>query len=71
MRWPAKLVEKLTHIASELQDGDFPPTAQQIAVGQELAAQIANLRSKLNEIMTKDVAGFNTVLKQRGIQVLQ
>ena len=71
MRWPAKLVEKLTHIASELQDADFAPTAQQIAVGQELTGQIRGLRSRLSEIMSNDVAGFNNLLKQRGIQSLQ
>ena len=71
MRWPAKLVEKLTHIASELQDADFAPTAQQIAVGNELGAEVRTLRSRWSEIASKDLAGLNDLLKQRGLPALQ
>ena len=71
MRWGAKLVEKLTHIASELQDTDDPPTTQQIAVHQQLAAQIRGLRSQFSELLSHDVADFNILLKQRGIPELR
>ena len=67
MRFPAKLIEKLTHIASELQENDFPPTAQQIAVNQQLTDQIRELRRRFNDLLSKDVVRFNDMLKQRGI----
>ena len=70
MRWPAKLIEKLTHIASQLQESDFAPTAQQIAVSQQLTEQIRNLRRQFDDLLSKDVARFNDALKQHGIPAL-
>ena len=67
MRWPAQLIEKLTHIASQLQENDFAPTAQQIAVNRELTAQIQELRRQFNNLLSQDVVQFNQVLTQRGI----
>jgi hypothetical protein len=70
MRWPTKLVEKLTHIASELQDADFAPTSQQIAVNQQLTHQIHQLQSQLKQVMNKDVAQFNDLLRQNKLPLL-
>ena len=67
MRWPAQLIPKLTHIASELQDADFAPTSQQIAVNQQLVQQIKGLRTRFDQLMKKDVADFDTLLKQQGL----
>jgi photosystem II stability/assembly factor-like uncharacterized protein len=71
MRWPAELITKLTHIASELQDADFAPTSQQIAVNQQLAQQLRGLRTRFDAIMKKDIADFNTLLEQRGLPTLK
>jgi hypothetical protein len=70
MRWPAKLIEKLTHIASQLQENDFAPTAQQIAVNQQLTEQIRDLRRQFDDLLSKDVVRFNEALKQHGIPSL-
>jgi photosystem II stability/assembly factor-like uncharacterized protein len=70
MRWPAKLIEKLTHIASQLQENDFAPTAQQIAVNQQLTEQIRDLRRQFDDLLSKDVMRFNEALKQHGIPSL-
>ena len=70
MRWPAGLIEKLTHIASELQDVDFAPTSQQVAVNQQFSQQIQHLQTRFNELMNKDVADFNTLLHERGLPAL-
>ena len=70
MRWPAKLIEKLTHIASQLQENDFAPTAQQIAVSQQLTEQIRDLRRQFDDLLSKDVVRFNEALKQHGISSL-
>ena len=71
MRWGAKLVEKLTHVASLLQDTDDAPTAQEIAVQQQFAAQIRELHSQFAGLLSQDVAGFNNLLKQRGLPELR
>ncbi len=67
MRFPAKLVEKLSHVASQLQDVDFGPTAQEIAVSQQLTAQVRGLQARYKQLLDGDVARFNDFLKQRGI----
>jgi hypothetical protein len=70
MRWPSKLVEKLTHIASELQDADFAPTSQQIAVNQQFTKQIADLQSQLTQVTNKDVAQFNDSLRRNNLPLI-
>jgi hypothetical protein len=70
MRWPAKLQEKLGHLASELEESDFPPTSQQIAVNRQFTKQIASLQNQLQSLMTKDIAGFNALLKQENLPVI-
>jgi hypothetical protein len=70
MRWPSKLVEKLTHLASELQDADFAPTSQQIAVNQQFTKQIADLQLQLTQVMNKDVAQFNDVLRRSNLLLI-
>jgi fumarate hydratase class II len=71
MRWPAKLIEKLTHIASQIEDSDFAPTAQQIAVNQLFTEQIHALRTQLEKLLAKDVTDFNNVLKERNIPAVK
>jgi photosystem II stability/assembly factor-like uncharacterized protein len=67
MRWPARLLEKLGHLASELQDADFPPTTQEVAVHQQYSEQIRGLRGQLDQLLSKDVAAFNGTLRERKI----
>jgi hypothetical protein len=70
MRWPAKLQEKLGHLASELEDADFAPTSQQIAVNRQYTGQIRNLQAELAQLLAKDLADFNGVLKGQNIQAI-
>ena len=67
MRWPAKLPTKLSHLASEVQDSDFAPTSQQVAVNQEYTAQLRSLRTELDELMKNRVTQFNSLLKERSL----
>jgi photosystem II stability/assembly factor-like uncharacterized protein len=67
MRWGAKLVEKLAHIATELQENDSPPTTQQIEVRSELDAQIQALHTQFDELLRTEVPKFNDLLKQKGV----
>jgi len=70
MRWPAKLQEKLGHLASELEDADFAPTSQQIAVNRQYTEQIRNLQTQLRQLLVKDVGGFNSLLQQQNLPVI-
>ena len=67
MRSPAELAQKLTHLAGEVQDSDFPPTAQQLAVNQQFTDQIRTWRAQLDQLLTKDVAAFNATLSGRSL----
>ena len=67
MRWPAELAQKLTHLAGEVQDSDFPPTAQQLAVHRQFTNQIRTLRAQLDQLLTKDVAAFNATLSGHSV----
>jgi competence ComEA-like helix-hairpin-helix protein len=70
MRWPAQLLEKLAHLASDLADTDYGPTAQELEVQQIYAKQIGDLQSRFRQLMSQDVAQFNGVLQQHNLPPL-
>jgi photosystem II stability/assembly factor-like uncharacterized protein len=70
MRWGGQLLQKLSHLASGLQDSDFPPTAQEVAVHQQFSAEIRTLRPEFDGLMSHDVAAFNGLLKAHGLAPL-
>ncbi len=70
MRFPAELIEKLSHVASGLQQTDFPPTSQQIAVNRQYTRQVHDLRTELDHLLAKEVPEFNNTLKDRGLPAL-
>ena len=41
MRWGGKLLQKLSHLAGQIQETDFRPTNQQVAVNQQFTDGIA------------------------------
>jgi hypothetical protein len=67
MRWPGKIEQKLGHIASELQDADFPPTSQQLAVNREYTEQIREWQSQFKQLLSNDVAEFNNFLRAQNL----
>ncbi len=67
MRWPAELLSKLRHLFSEVGTSDFRPTSQQTEVHEMLAGQVRDLRARYDRIVNEQVAGFNAMLRQRGI----
>jgi hypothetical protein len=70
MRWPSKLLEKLGHLATEVQESDFRPTDQQTAVNQQFDEQIRALKGELDQLLNQDVAGFNKTLQERKLPLL-
>jgi photosystem II stability/assembly factor-like uncharacterized protein len=67
LRWPSRLVFKLAHLANGIATADFAPTTQQVAVHEMFQRQIAELRQRVESLLSTDLAAFNSMLKDRGI----
>ncbi|HYJ89627.1 MAG TPA: hypothetical protein VEW46_26430 [Pyrinomonadaceae bacterium] len=67
VRWPPKLISKLNYLGSGLAGSDFPPTTQQREVHAAFKAQLSALRSKLDDVINKDLDAFNKLLRDRGV----
>ncbi|PRP65649.1 VPS10 domain-containing protein [Nonlabens agnitus] len=60
LNFPIKLTNKLAHLNALVTMGDFAPTAQDIAVKNELSAQIEAELNKFNEVLDSDIKEFNS-----------
>jgi photosystem II stability/assembly factor-like uncharacterized protein len=60
LNFPIKLTNKLGHLNSLVTMDDFPPTDQDIAVKNELTAQIEKQLTAFDAVMTKEIEAFNT-----------
>ncbi len=67
VRWPPKLLTKINYLASGLSSADFGPTTQQREVHALFKAQLASLRQRLDEVLSKDLAAFNKLLQERNL----
>ncbi len=68
VRWPQLLSEQLVFLASEVEGSDFAPTTAQRDVAQLLKGQLQSLRGEFDQAMSRDIGGFNTMLKDKGVQ---
>ncbi len=59
LNFPIRLTNKLGHLNSLITMDDFPPTAQDIEVKDELSAKINTELDKFNTLVTKEINGFN------------
>jgi hypothetical protein len=66
-RWPAKLLEKLSHLYGIAEEGDFAPTDQDVAVNRQYSEQIASLQGQLQGLLSNDLAAFNRMLAQQNL----
>ena len=67
-RAPVKLYSQLALLAGDIAgSADFPPTDQQIEVHDELKKELAAAQEQLNELISKDIDAFNTLLKEKNI----
>jgi len=66
-RWPQMLAGKIAYLAQQAGSSDFPPTTQQIAVGEELKKQAEQFQQEFQQIMATDVASFNAALREKKI----
>jgi photosystem II stability/assembly factor-like uncharacterized protein len=67
-RWPAQLLAKLTYLANGLASHDSAPTNAEKEVHALLKQRLGENQAQLDEILGKDVAGFNELLRERKIQ---
>jgi photosystem II stability/assembly factor-like uncharacterized protein len=70
LNFPIKLTNKLGHLNSLVSMGDFPPTEQDIAVKNELSAQIEKQLAAFNTILTEEVKAFNTAFNAMQLNYL-
>jgi hypothetical protein len=68
MRWPAGLISKLSHVASQAQESDFRPTDQEDAVNAMYTREIETWRPELAQLISRDVAALNQQLEQQRLR---
>jgi hypothetical protein len=66
-RFPQKLIAKITYLAGGVSGGDYPPNTQQMEVQAMFKAQLADLRKRLDGVVTTDLSNFNRMLRERNI----
>jgi photosystem II stability/assembly factor-like uncharacterized protein len=64
VRWQAQLVAKLTYLAGGLAGADFAPTGQQQEVQGLLRQRVNAQQTALKEVLSKDLASFNSLLRE-------
>jgi len=67
VRYASMLMEKIDYLAGEVGDSDFPPTTQQVEVNQLLKQQSAHATEELRTLVSKDVAAFNAMLREKNV----
>ncbi|HSF17385.1 MAG TPA: sialidase [Vicinamibacteria bacterium] len=67
LRWPAQLVQKLVYLADGVSLADFAPTKEQREVEEEMRGRFATLRGRLDELVARDVAAFNDMMREKSI----
>lgn len=69
LNFPIRLNNKLGHL-NALSYGDYPPTAQAIAVKEELFAKIDAQIQLFKKIKEEDIKQFNTLFRERMVDVI-
>lgn len=67
IRWPTRLLGRIGYLANGIASSDFAPTTQQGQVHDLLKEQIRTYRGQLDQFLSRDVAAFNQLLRQRNI----
>ncbi|MGB0982036.1 MAG: VPS10 domain-containing protein [Winogradskyella sp.] len=70
LNFPIRLTNKLGHLNALVRMGDFAPTAQDIAVKNELTIQIENQLSAFNTILNDEVKAFNAAFNAKQLNYL-
>ena len=68
VRYTPMLLQKISYLADQVgSSSDFPPTTQQTAVQQELKQQGGESQQEMQQLIAKDVAAFNAMLREKNI----
>lgn len=59
LNFPIRLTNKLAHLNSLVSLDDFPPTAQDVAVKNELSAEINTQLTAFDKMVDEEIASFN------------
>lgn len=70
LNFPIKLTNKLGHLNSLVGIDDFPPTAQDIAVKDELTGKINEQLKVFDAVMSTELKAFNTAFNDRQLNYL-
>ncbi|WP_394333333.1 WD40/YVTN/BNR-like repeat-containing protein [Robiginitalea myxolifaciens] len=70
LNFPIKLTNKLGHVATLVGYGDFPPTAQDIAVKNELTAAINKELAAFDKMVDEEIAAFNKAFNELNLNYL-
>jgi hypothetical protein len=71
LNYPIKLTNKLAHVGSLTNRGDFAPTQQAIQVKDELSKLINAELQKWDTIKSVEMESFNKSVKEKGVDVLK
>ncbi|MGB6338774.1 MAG: sialidase [Candidatus Aminicenantaceae bacterium] len=67
LRWPDKLLDIPSSLASGIAQTDFALTTQQKEAHEELSSQLPSYIDEYNELISKDLNDFNKLLKESNI----
>jgi photosystem II stability/assembly factor-like uncharacterized protein len=67
LRTPSQLVEKLSHLADVIAYADFRPTDSQLEMHAKLSQDLDRDRERLNGLLQRELANFNSLLRNRDI----
>ncbi len=66
-RFPGKMIGKMTYLGNGIANGDFAPNKQQQEVHAMFKAQLADLRKRLDQVVSSDLPNFNRMLRDKNI----
>ncbi|HVF88161.1 MAG TPA: hypothetical protein VM866_11250, partial [Pyrinomonadaceae bacterium] len=67
LNYPIRLNNKLAALAGVVASADAAPTAQSVALYEELTAKIDAQLSQLDQIMRADLRSFNALVREQNI----
>ena len=70
LNFPIRLTNKLAHLNSLVSLDDFPPTAQDIAVKEELSAEIHTQLEAFNKLVDEETTAFNKAFNELNLNYL-
>jgi photosystem II stability/assembly factor-like uncharacterized protein len=68
LRWPMQLAEQLVYLAQSVTSSDFGPTEAQRQVHQVLKGVLREARAGFEQVINRDIAGFNRLLADRHLE---